>query len=127
MDSGPALFYESLQDALREDARALAGGSRAWAKVVGRLLKPEIADPEVAARWLDDRLNPNRRERLTDDQERYLMRESARARGWSAALCYICDEAGFERPKRRDPAEERDRVLDVIEHTSRALTRALDE
>ena len=103
-DKEPLLFYESFTAALRDDCKAIEP-SRAWAKVVGKLLFPE-KDPESAARALDDKLNPNRRDRFTDEQERLIMRKAREARGFSAALNFICDDTDFERPKARDPADE---------------------
>lgn len=113
-----ALFYENYSAALRDDCQAIEP-SRAWAKVVGKILFPEIVDAEEAGRRLADKLNPNRRDRLTDEQERHVMRLAKRARGFSAALAFICDDTGFERPKAIDPKDE---ALELINREERLVT-----
>jgi hypothetical protein len=100
----PELFYESYTAALRDDCRAIEP-SRAWGKVVGTMLYPE-KDPEAAARTLDDDLNSSRRARLSDEQERLIMRKAREVRGYSAALNFICDETGFDRPTAKNPRDE---------------------
>ncbi len=94
------LFYESYFDALRDDVKALGGS-----KVVGPLFWPEKS-VHVAANTLNDKLNPERRERLTEEQERLIMRRAGATRGFSAALAYICDETRFERSKPIEPQDE---------------------
>jgi hypothetical protein len=101
-----ALFYENYRAALREDCKAIADYSPAWAKVVGKMLFPEISDPIEAGRRLNDKTNPNRDDRLSDDQERCIMRWAREKRGFSAALDYICDDTEFERTKPRDRKDE---------------------
>lgn len=98
--NSPELFYESWLDALRDDVRALGG-----AKAVGTVFWPEKS-VDAAKNKLNDALNEDRRERLTDEQERYIIRSARERRGFSAALMYLCDETGFERPKERDPLDE---------------------
>jgi hypothetical protein len=105
MHQQAALFYEHYYAALRDDCQAIEP-SRAWSKVVGKHLFPEIVDAEEAGRRLSDKLNPNRRDRLSDEQERFIMRKAREARGFSAALAFICDDVGFERPKALDPKDE---------------------
>ena len=120
----PRLFYEGYCQALRDDAIAVGGGKRNWAKEVGPRLFPE-KDSEAAEKALDDKLNPNRRDRLSDEQERWIMREANRLRGFSAAVAFICDETNFERPKPRDPVEHEDRLIATIARTTDTLQRAL--
>ncbi len=57
-------------------------------------------------RALADKLNAGRRERLSDEQERLLIRLAREKRGFSATLAYLCDETGFERPKAIAPADK---------------------
>lgn len=96
----PELFYESWLDALKDDVRAIGG-----AKIVGCMFWPE-KDPLAARNKLNDSLNPERREALTDEQERMIMRLAKEKRGFSAGLYFLCDDIGFERPKARDPQDE---------------------
>ena len=106
MDS-PALFYESYLEALRDDVMALGGP-----KVVGPWFWPETEKSVEAARnALNDCLNAARRERLTDAQERLIMRRAREVRGFSAAIYYLCDEAGFERPKAINPEDEQAKLM----------------
>lgn len=114
-----SLFFESWEDALRDDVRALGGS-----KQVGKLLYPE-KDVETAARALNDKLNAGRRERLTDEQERMIIRMAGQARGYSAALNFLCDSTQFERTKPIAPEESAARLqrefLDSIERGQRIL------
>lgn len=99
--TGPELFYESWHDALKDDVKA-AGGLQ----TVGKIFRADL-DKDAAGRWLADRLNPDRRERLTDTQERLIMRLATKARGFSAALCHVCDDVGYTRPEPKKLEDER--------------------
>lgn len=101
MSIGPDLFYESWEDALRDDVRALGGS-----KVVAASLWPEKTDPIAARNKLNDAMNTERRERLTQEQELFIMRRAKEVRGFSAAMFFLCDEVGTERPKSKDPQDE---------------------
>ncbi len=106
----PELFYQSYEEALGDDIKASGG-----LKVVGKLFFPE-KDVPAAGRALADRVNPGRRERLTDEQERLIMRRAREARGFSAALWFVCDETGFERPKALNQEDEQAKLQrDFIE------------
>lgn len=100
MSNGPELFYESWEEALKDDIKAMGG-----TKVVGKLIWPDL-EMEIARNRLNDRLNPERRERLNDSQERMIMRGAREARGFSAAMFFLADETGFERPKSMAPQDE---------------------
>ncbi len=112
-----ALFYESYRAALREDCKAV-DGTQAWAKVVGKILFPEISDPIEAGRRLNDKTNPNREDRLSDEQERHIMRLAREKRGFSAALDFICDDAEFERTT---PKDRRDEAVELQARAERTL------
>lgn len=99
-----ALFFDSWEEALRDDVRALGGS-----KKIGQLLYPE-KDVESAARTLNDKLNSGRRERLTDEQERMIIRMAGENRGHSAALHFLCDDTRFERTKPITPEESATRL-----------------
>lgn len=99
------LFYDSYLDALRDDVLALGGP-----KVVGKMLFPE-KELEPARNALNDCLNSTRRERLSDEQERLIIRKAREARGFSAALYFLCDDAGFERPKAINPEDEKAKLM----------------
>lgn len=117
------LPYEDYFEALRDDVRALGGP-----KVVGKWFWQE-KEPEAARNALNDRLNATRRERLSDEQERLIMRRAREVRGFSAALNFICRDAGFDNPRPRNPAEELSEVMARAEHLareSRAVAAALE-
>jgi hypothetical protein len=120
-----ALFYESYRAALREDCKAI-DGTPAWAKVVGQRLFPEISDPVEAGRRLNDKTNPNRDDRLSDDQERLIMRLAREKRGFSAALDYICDDTEFERTKPKDRKDEMLELQGRIERSTSELRSLIE-
>ena len=99
MPEQPALFHETLNDALRELLQALGG-----AKKIGPLIRPEKTVDE-AARWLLDCLNTDRRESLHPEQMLWLMRRG-REVGCHAAINYLCTEAGYSTPAPVEPEDE---------------------
>jgi hypothetical protein len=60
---------------------------------------------------LSDKTNPHREDRLSDEQERLIMRLAVERRGYSAAHDYITDEIGMERAK---PKERRDEAGELL-------------
>ncbi len=116
----PELFYDSYFEALRDDVNAIGGP-----KAVGQTFWPE--KEIVAARnAVNDRLNPEKRDRFSDEQERYIMRAAKRKRDFSAALCFLCDDTEFERPKAKSADDERTAALRTIADASHTLKRALE-
>lgn len=117
------LFFVTYYEALRDDAQACGFKDIAFA------MFPEKLKPEAAARALADKLNPERRERLTDEQERLIMRLAREKRGFSSALAYICEETGFERPKAIRPEDTAQILIERAEtlaRESRAIAVALE-
>jgi hypothetical protein len=96
----PALFHESLADALRE-CIAVCGGT----KVVGAKLWPE-KDPDQAGRHLADCLNDAKRERLSPEQVLLVLR-LARAKGCHAGMLYLSRELGYSDPQPVEPEDEK--------------------
>ncbi len=115
---GRKLFYDSYRDALRDDAKAAADNSPAWAKLIGKLLWPGM-DPIEAGRKLNDKTNPNREDRLSDEEERLIMRLSVEKRGFSAGHDYISDEINMERGKAK---ARRDEALELLSRGEHLLT-----
>jgi hypothetical protein len=110
-------FFECPMDAVRSAVQALGG-----AKQVGSRLWPEKS-PDGAGRLLLDCLNASRSEKLELAQ---VMRVLAWAReaGCHGPMQWICGEVGYEaRPVTK--AEEVDRLVTVIEETSRTMASAL--
>lgn len=112
-----ALFHDNYRAALREDCKVVADQSPAWAKTVGAMLWPG-KDPIEAGRTLNDKTNPNRDDRLADEEERLIMRLAVEKRGFSAAHDYISDEVGMERAKAKDRREE---ALELQTRAERSL------
>ena len=98
------LFYDSYLEALRDDVNVCGGP-----KEIGRWFWPEKSI-DAARNMVNDRLNSDRRDRFGDDQERLIMRKARERRGFSAAISFVCDDTGFERPKPKEPEDERARL-----------------
>lgn len=101
--NAPALFHESLNEALREVVQALGGF-----KKVGAAMRPEKS-AEEAGRWIADALNPDRREHFDPDQVLWLLREG-RAAGIHAGANYLMRESGYADPTPIEPEDERARL-----------------
>lgn len=115
----PALFHESLNDALREVVLAIGG-----TKKVASLMRPEKTVDE-AARWLNDCLNADRREKLDPDQMLFLLREGRKV-GCHSAMGYISAESGYS----AQPIEPQDEIAELqrnfiesTKHLSRMAAR----
>lgn len=93
------MFFEDIEDALREVVRC-AGGP----KVVGAKLWPEI-DPDKAGRRLSDCLNDTRREVLSPSQVMLLLK-IGRQIGCHAAINFIARESGYGDPSPMEPEDE---------------------
>ena len=120
MAEQPKLFHEALDDAIRDDVRAIGG-----TKVVAGKLRPEMP-VEHAQRWLLDCINPDRREKLNGDQLVLLMRW-AREHGSFAVAQYLMQQAGFERPRALNLQQEREslqqRFVDAVRVVDRLSKR----
>lgn len=118
------LFHEDFFSALDEDIRALGGR-----KAVAMALRPDLAHrPHEAHVWLNGCMNPDRREKFSDDQIRLIMRK-AREVGSCAAMNYWCDDTGFERARALTPEKEADKLLEraaELARESRAVATQLE-
>lgn len=111
----PALFHESVTDALREVVQALGGF-----KKVGAAMRPEKSVDE-AARWVADALNAERRERFDPDQVLWLLR-AGRAAGVHACANYLMREAGYADPVPIEPEDERARLQREFIEASKVIS-----
>jgi hypothetical protein len=100
MSNQPALFYESINDALRDLVATLGG-----LKPVGARLRPELG-ADHAGRWLSDCLNADRREHLTPEQVMFLLIEGRKA-GLHGAMTWLASECGYSAPAPLEPQDER--------------------
>lgn len=98
----PALFHESIQDALREVIRA-AGG----AKIVGSKLWPSLPVDQAASK-ISDCLNPDRRQHFNETEVLHLLRllRLGREVECHAGLHYIASICGYSQPEPVTPADE---------------------
>jgi hypothetical protein len=96
----PALFHESINDALRELVAALGG-----MKQVGTRLRPELS-ADHAGRWLSDCMNPDRREHITPEQVMWLLAAGRKA-SLHGTIGWIATEAGYQAPAPIEPLDER--------------------
>jgi len=117
----PKLFSEDIYDALSDVVRALGG-----TKTVGRMLKGDAMLMEEAGRWVKDCLNRNRRERF-DPAEVLFLLQKGREAGCHGAMHYLCEEAGYERPKPIEPVDEQARLVTVIQEASATLKAATEK
>lgn len=97
--TAPALFHESLADALREVVQALGG-----TKAVGAMLRPERG-ADAAGRWVADCINAERAENFHPEHVLFLLR-AGRAAGCHAAANYLMREAGYADPIPVEPEDE---------------------
>ena len=115
------LFFEDINEALREIVQALGG-----AKKVGPLFWPEKS-VEQAHMLLLGCLNPDRKERLTPEQVLLLLRWGHEV-DCHGAMHFIGQQAGYEiRPIK--PSDELSAVMARAEHLareSRAVAAALE-
>lgn len=114
--SQPALFHESIIDAIREVVQALGG-----AKVVGARMRPDLP-PDHAGRWLADCLSHERREKLSPDQVLWMGREG-RHMGCHAIARYLMSDWGYAEPQPVEPEDERARLQREYIDAARAMSR----
>lgn len=106
--SDEILMYDDELDAAKAAVQRLGG-----AKKVGEMLYPD-KQPEAAARYLLDALNPSRAERLSPSQLLLLMRK-AREIGFHGLAAYFMREAGYTPPMPLDPVTEVTRITQTLE------------
>lgn len=116
----PEVIHDCFLDALRADVMACGG-----AKAVGALFWPE-KEAEGQRTSVTDRLNEARRERFTAPQQRLLMKRAAELGGRSAALDFICDAVGFERPAKKHPEDERATLLRDLRNQAAQLNANIE-
>ncbi|CAG4887859.1 hypothetical protein [Paraburkholderia saeva] len=116
----PALFYESINDALDATVKACGG-----AKVVASKMWPDKT-PDAAHRLLLACLNEDRVEKLGPDQVMFLLR-LGRERGFHGAIQFISGDAGYDSPRPIDSEKQAKRLVDVIQQCTQAQTAALKQ
>ncbi len=110
------LFFEDINDALREVVQQLGG-----AKAVGPTLWPEKS-VEQAQTLLLACLNSERKERLTPDQVLLLLRRGREA-GCHAAINYICESSGYSPPTPVNPADAQAQRIDEFNRRAADLAQ----
>lgn len=110
-------FFEDELDALKAAVQALGGS-----KKVGQMLWQDKG-VDAASRLLLDSLNPGRNEKLSLSQVIFILR-AAKDAGHHGPFQWIAGEIGYDaHPVSR--AEEADRMLTVIEQSTKQLAAAL--
>lgn len=97
------LFFDSIEDALREVVHAVGGN-----KAAGGILRPELSADE-AGKWVSDCLNPDRAQTFRPGQVLLLLRKGREA-GCHAAAAYLMRESGYADPVPIEPDDERARL-----------------
>jgi len=113
------LFYEDVNDALREVVNALGGP-----KAVGVKLWPEKS-VEQAQVLLLACLNSERKERLTPEQLLLVLKRGREAE-CHAAINFICEAAGYSRPEPLNPADEVAKAMREFNDTVKRLDQIAD-
>lgn len=124
MKNNDLAVFQDLDDALGGIINALGGF-----KKVGCRLRPELeVKPDMAAQWLRDCLNSEKRERLNPHQVLMLLR-LAREENYHAAKYWIDGELGYEQGRPLDPVDERAQLQrEFIEavHTSKQIAERIE-
>jgi hypothetical protein len=111
------LFYESIEDAIRDLVRVLGG-----AKTVGHLLWPGKSMQDAQTRLLNC-LDHNRLEKLGPEDLLVLLRKG-RDTGCHVVMEYINDSCGYAKPVPLDPANEQLKAIAAVESAAAELRRA---
>lgn len=110
----PALFHESITDALRDIVKHLGG-----VKKVGSEMRPDLTI-DNSGRWLSDCLNDDSREKLSPDQVLYLLKRG-REIGSHEAMQFIATECGYATPQPIEPEDEKASLMRQYIETAKAL------
>lgn len=94
------LFVDSFEDAVTALAQQVGGK-----KKLATMLRPN-KDPDDAATWLSDCLNPERNHKFDRDDYRNLFR-IGRENACHIVMYYFTDDAGYARPQPVEPEDER--------------------
>lgn len=108
------LFFEDWRDALRHVVAALGGP-----KAVGGRIRPDMK-PDHAARWLNDCLNPDRRENFSPDQLLLILRLGREA-GVHTGMDFLAEDCGYRRPQPVDPTDAADELRRRYIESTRTL------
>ncbi|CAM2142620.1 conserved protein of unknown function [Pararobbsia alpina] len=116
----PALFYESINDALDACVKACGG-----AKVVASKIWPDKT-PDGAHRLLLACLNEGRDEKLGPDQVMFILK-LGREKGFHGAMSFLAVDAGYEAPRPVDSEKQAKRLVDVIQQCTQTQQAALKQ
>lgn len=113
------LFFDDVNDALREVVQALGGAKR-----VGQTLWPEKT-VDQAQHLLQACLNVERKERLTPEQV-FLLLKMARQANFHAAKFWMDAELGYEQGKPLNPQDEQAKLQEDFIAAVRESRRLAD-
>ena len=116
MNTAPALWHDSIEEAIAEACNALGGR-----KSVAVLLWPSITVREAHNR-LDAALNPERREKLSPAELMFIAAK-AREANCHSVMRYLCAECGYQEPVAREPEDEKARLQREFIQAQRAMSQ----
>lgn len=111
-----ALFYDSVNDALKDVIKHVGGN-----KAVGQMLWPEISADKVAGK-LSDCLNETRAEKLSPEQF-ILLLKIGRDVGCHAAINFVAREAGYDDPKPVNKEDQKERLQREFVESAKHLSK----
>ena len=117
------LFVDSFEDAVTALSQQVGGK-----KKLATMLRPN-KDPDDAATWLSDCLNPERNHKFDRDDYRNLFR-IGRESACHIVMYYFTDDAGYSRPLPIEPEDERAALqreyIAAVERLARLVQRQED-
>lgn len=116
MNTAPALWHDSIEEAISEACNALGGR-----KAVAVLLWPSVAVREAHNR-IDAALNPERREKLSPAELMFIIGK-AREAGCHSVMRFLCAEGGYQEPIAREPEDEKARLQREFIQAQRAMSQ----
>lgn len=114
------LLCETYEDAIRATILGLGGF-----KAVGVRLRPEML-PDEAGRWLNDTLNPSKRDQL-HIRQLALLRAMAREKGIDVLATFEMRRAGYADPKPLVVENEKAKLLREVVRTGERMEEMMAE
>lgn len=114
------LLCETYEDAIRATILGLGGF-----KVVGVALRPEML-PDEAGRWLNDTLNPGKRDQL-HIRQLALLRARGREKGIDTLATFEMRQAGYADPQPLVVEDEKAKLLREVVRTGERMEQMMAE
>lgn len=114
------MFFERIHDAWKAGVDWCGGP-----KALGAKLWPSMA-PDDAGRKLRACLNPDRNEKLSEDERMQLL-AIFREKGFHGVVHFMCDKLAYERPNIVAPKTAAQALAEQIAYHAREMQRLADE